>query len=168
MSVAALQRQLAVSSLGDVELNPYFTALCESIGASMIRDDAQLSLEVTVDNSITTADISVSLGLIITELVINALKHGFPNNHSGRIIVAYRAHTSDWTLSVSDNGVGMCSNPKNNTPGLGTSIVRALAQQLQARVEVTDANPGTNISIVHTHIAPSEGQPITKPQARAI
>jgi two-component sensor histidine kinase len=166
MSVAALQRQLAASSLGDVELNPYFTTLCESIGASMIRDHGQLSLEVTADNSITTADISVSLGLIVTELVINALKHAFPGNRGGRIVVAYRAHMPDWALSVSDDGVGMCSNIESNTPGLGTSIVQALAQQLQARVEVADAKPGTRVSIVRTH-APSGGHPITKPKAPA-
>ena len=47
-----------------------FTALCERIGASMIRDHNQLSLDVSVDESSTGADVSVSLGLIVTELVI--------------------------------------------------------------------------------------------------
>src|SRR5471032_143147 len=70
MSVAALQKQLAVTRLGDVELRPYFTALCESIAASMIADRSLVLLDVTTDDSITTADISVSLGLIVTELVI--------------------------------------------------------------------------------------------------
>ena len=78
MSVASLQHQLAASHVGDVELRPYFTALCESIGASMIRDHDKLSLDVDVDDSVTNADASVSLGLIVTELVINALKHAFP------------------------------------------------------------------------------------------
>ena len=78
MSVAAMQRQLAASQVGDVELRPYFKALCDSIGASMIRDHNQLSLDVDVDGSITPADVSVSLGLIVTELVINALKYAFP------------------------------------------------------------------------------------------
>jgi two-component system, sensor histidine kinase PdtaS len=162
MSVAALQGQLAASNLSDVELNPYFTTLCEHIGASMIRDHGQLSLEVTADNCITTADISVSLGLIVTELVINALKHAFPGNQSGRIVVVYRARTPDWALSVSDDGVGMCSNHESKVPGLGTSIVQALAQQLQARVEITDANPGTKVSIIRAPVAPSTSHPITK------
>ena len=111
MSVAALQQQLAVSRLGDVEIRPYLVALCESIGASMIRDHDQIALAVQSDDSITTADTSVSLGLIVTELVINALKHAFPGNRGGRILVDYRGRGPNWTLSVSDDGVGMPDDP---------------------------------------------------------
>ena len=79
MSIAALQQQLAASKLAnEVELRPYLTALCKSIGASMIRDHDTTSLNVAVDDSVRNADVSVSLGLIVTELVINALKHAFP------------------------------------------------------------------------------------------
>ena len=53
MSVAAMQHQLAASRLGEVELRSYFTKLCDSIGASMIRDHDQLVLEVKADDSAT-------------------------------------------------------------------------------------------------------------------
>ena len=151
MSVAALQKHLAASKAGDVELRPYFTALCESIGASMIRDHNQLSLDVAVDDSVTGADVSVSLGLIVTELVINALKHAFPGDRSGgRIKVGYHSSGADWTLSVIDNGVGMPTGPVAAKPGLGTNIVQALTQQLHALIEIGDAKPGTAVSVVHT------------------
>jgi two-component sensor histidine kinase len=153
MSVASLQQQLAASNMGDVVLRPYFTALCESIGASMIRDHNQLSLEVTADESSTSADVSVSLGLIVTELVINALKHAFPNDRKGKILVDYHSRGPNWTLSVNDDGVGMSTSAENAKPGLGTSIVQALARQLHAEIRVSDASPGTAVSIAHTHIA---------------
>jgi len=153
MSVAALQQQLAESRDGDVELRPYFRALCDSIGASMIRDHNQLSLDVTVDESRTTADVSVSLGLIVTELVINALKHAFPNDRHGRIVVDYRSNGPDWTLSVTDNGVGMAPGAIVAKRGLGTNIIEALAKQLGAIIEVGDADPGTAVSIAHTQFA---------------
>ena len=153
MSVAALQQQLAASKVGDVELRPYFTALCASIGASMIRDHNQLALEVSVDDSTTKADMSVSLGLIVTELVINALKHAFPGDRSGKIKVDYHAHGPNWVLSVTDNGVGMPADAANAKPGLGTNIVQALTAQLQAVVKIADANPGTAVTIAHTQIA---------------
>jgi len=153
MSVAALQQQLASSSVNDVKLRPYFTALCDSIGASMIRDRNQLSLEVSVDDSVTTADVSISLGLIVTELVINALKHAFPGDRTGKIKVDYQSHGPNWKLSVADDGVGMPAEAAGAKPGLGTSIVQALTGQLQAHVKISGANPGTMVSIAHTQIA---------------
>jgi two-component sensor histidine kinase len=149
MSVAAVQKQLAASRLGEVGLRTYFAELCQSLSASMIRDHDQLSLEVSADESVASADVSVSLGLIVTELVINALKHAFPGRRSGKIIVGYRSAGPAWTLSVGDNGVGMPKDLASARPGLGTSIVAALAQQLEARVQVADANPGTSVAIVH-------------------
>jgi signal transduction histidine kinase len=90
MSIAAVQRHLALSSVGDVPLRAYFAQLCESLGASMIHDPNRLSIAVIVDDSVVSANSSVSLGLIITELVINALKHAFPDQRQGKITIDYR------------------------------------------------------------------------------
>ncbi|WP_395613367.1 sensor histidine kinase [Allosphingosinicella sp.] len=149
MSIATMQRQLANTRLGDVALHAYFKDLCASIGASMIRDDDQLSLEVKVDGSMARADISTSLGLIVTELVINALKHAFPRHRHGKIMVDYRSDGTAWTLSVRDTGIGMPADPADARPGLGTGIVSALARQLGATVRIAAANPGTAVSIIH-------------------
>jgi two-component sensor histidine kinase len=157
MSVAVLQRQLAASRLGDVELRTYFDSLCKSIGASMIRDHNQISLSVSADESEVHADVSVSLGLIVTELVINALKHAFPGRRRGKIVVGYESHGPNWALSVSDDGVGMSRAPAK--AGLGTSIIEALAKQLTAHVQVADENPGTKVSIIHAQIAAVEDEP---------
>jgi two-component sensor histidine kinase len=153
MSIAKLQQQLAVTERHDVGLRVYFTELCGSISASMIREEDQLSLDVHADDSVTGADISTSLGLIVTELVINALKHAFPNHRHGRITVSYSADGAGWTLSVADNGVGMHARRAHAKAGLGTSIIEALARQLGARIEVADAGPGTIVSVVHEAVA---------------
>jgi two-component sensor histidine kinase len=94
---------------------------------------------------------AVSIGLIITELVINALKHAFPSGDAGEILVSYRVNGADWRLSVTDNGVGLQQNGSGHRhTGLGTSIVEALAHQLKAGVEITGRSPGMAVSIVHT------------------
>ncbi|WP_283249318.1 sensor histidine kinase [Caenibius sp. WL] len=157
MSIATLQQQLTASRLGDVELRSYFTQLCESLGASMIHDHDQVSITVTADGSSVNADISVSLGLIVTELVINALKHAFPGNRGGRILVDYCSHETDWALSVSDNGVGTPEALADAKPGLGTSIVEALARQLNANVETKGGNPGTTVSVRHATSSADRG-----------
>jgi anti-sigma regulatory factor (Ser/Thr protein kinase) len=89
----------------------------------------------------------VSLGLIVTELVINALKHAYPEHGRGKIVVGYRSGGSEWRLWVKDDGVGMSFNHPKAKAGLGSGIVDALAKQLQARVEVSDAAPGAAITI---------------------
>jgi two-component sensor histidine kinase len=150
MSIAALQRHLAASSLGDVTLRPYFAQLCESLGASMIRDPKLLSIVVTVDESVVSADASVSLGLIITELVINALKHAFPEHRQGQINVDFLSDGPKWTLSVKDDGVGMPTAHKPK-PGLGTGIIEALARQLGGIISVANAKPGTAVTLVCEH-----------------
>jgi two-component sensor histidine kinase len=158
MSIAAVQRQLAASSLEDVELRPYFTQLCESLGASMIRDQNEQSIVVTGDRSMVTADISISLGLIVTELVINALKHAFPDGRRGQIKVDYQSRGPNWTLSVGDNGVGMPTERSQAKAGLGTSIVEALARQLSAHVQLAEARPGTTVSVIHSQISAVEDE----------
>ncbi len=156
MSVAALQQQLAASRLGEVELAPYFTQLCKSIAASMIHDPTRVSLRVEADDSSTSADVSVSLGLIVTELVINALKHAFPGGRSGLIVVGYSSQGQNWTLTVRDDGVGMPKDAASATPGLGTSIVEALARQLKARIQVESPGHGIVVSVSHSQLVAVE------------
>lgn len=148
MSIATLQRQLAVTQLKSVELRTYFADLCRSISASMIDDPKRLSLEAAVDDTTTTSDVSVSMGLIVTELVINSIKHAFPDQVSGgKIVVSFADEGGAWLLSVSDNGAGMPVSTERGKPGLGTGLVEALSKQLDATVTVLDANPGTRVEI---------------------
>jgi two-component sensor histidine kinase len=168
MSIVAMQKQLAASSINDVELRPYFTTLCRSIGAAMIQDHNRLSLEVRSDEIKVSSDMSVSLGLIVTELVINALKHAFPDNRNGKIVVDYHTNGVAWTLSVVDNGIGMPKGAETPKAGLGTSIVRALTQQLQAHIKVADSKPGTSVCVFNSQIAAADGNAKAIPIAKAV
>lgn len=156
MSIAALQRQLSTASDGKVELVVYLTQLCQSLGASMIADPERLSIEVRADGSTVAAEVSVSLGLIVTELVINALKHAFPDERQGKIVVSYHSDGLDWTLAVTDNGIGMPVDADAPKAGLGTGIVEALAKNLDAGIDLRNAGPGTAVTIAHR-----EGEPAT-------
>jgi two-component sensor histidine kinase len=156
MSVASLQEQLARSEVGEVELRAYFTKLCSSLGASMIHDHNLLRIEVDSQESYCASDTSISLGLIVTELTINALKHAFPAGQRGRILVGYHCTGPNWTLSVEDDGIGMPGVSAVAKPGLGTSIVDALARQLGARVQVESARPGTRVTVTLARIAAVE------------
>ncbi|HUG45646.1 MAG TPA: sensor histidine kinase [Sphingomicrobium sp.] len=150
MSIAMLQKQLSVTQLQSVELRPYFADLCRTISASMIDDPQRLTLETIVDETSTNSDVSVSMGLIVTELVINAIKHAFTDQSvGGKITVSFAAAEEAWLLCVADNGSGMPVGEDVGKPGLGTGIVEALAKQLEASVSVQDADPGTRVEIRH-------------------
>jgi two-component sensor histidine kinase len=150
MSVAAVQQHLHVAgTAGIIEMAPYLSKLCESLTTSMISNERPIKLKVISDGGRVTSRDAVSLGLIVTELVLNAVKHAFLNDETDhRITVAYDIAGTNWQLSVGDNGVGK----PTSTPvkaGLGTSIVKALAQQLDARVEVSSGAQGTTVSVTH-------------------
>ncbi|MEO4000964.1 histidine kinase dimerization/phosphoacceptor domain -containing protein [Mesorhizobium sp. CAU 1732] len=149
MSIAAVQKQLSTSPGGNVELRPYLTQLCESLAASMVADPDHLSISVTVDDSAVEADTSISVGLIVTELVINAIKHAFQDQPMGTIVIDYSSAGTDWTLSVTDNGIGMPTGSDAPKAGLGTGIVEALVRNLQGEIQLSDADPGTAVTITH-------------------
>lgn len=150
MSIATLQKQLALTQLTRVGLRTYLTELCQSIAASMIANPDELKLTAIVDDTSMKSDMSVSIGLIVTELVINAIKHAFPADVAkGEIIVSFAGDEGAWLLSVSDNGLGMAVGKDGAKPGLGTGIVDALSKQLDASVTVRQMNPGTRVEIRH-------------------
>jgi two-component system, sensor histidine kinase PdtaS len=150
MSIAMLQKHLSTVSVENVALATYFKDLCGSIGASMISDPSRLSLTTHIDDSVVDPDTSVSLGLIVTELVINSLKHAFPGRtQEGSIKVDYSSNGDAWTLIIADNGIGMPKDADDRKPGLGTGIVEALAAQLDATVTITVQAPGTKVTIAH-------------------
>jgi two-component sensor histidine kinase len=151
MSVATVQQQLQASAHGaPIELGPYLTRLCDALGASMIGDSRPIALKVEADAGTAVSGDAVSIGLIITELVINTLKHAFPSGGEGKISVRYAVDGPSWRLSVSDDGVGLQEADGRSRTGLGTSIVEALAHQLKASVEITSRSQGMTVSIVHT------------------
>ena len=154
MSVATVQQQLQASAHGGaIELGPYLARLCDALAASMIGDSRPIILKVEADPGTGVSAEAVSIGLITTELVINALKHGFPNggNGGGEILVKYEVDEANWRLLVFDNGVGLQQDGgRRGHTGLGTTIVEALAHQLKANVEISSQSPGMVVSIVHT------------------
>jgi two-component sensor histidine kinase len=153
ISVAAVQQQLLAATGKPIEIGAYLSRLCEALAASMTDESHPISLKVQVEGATASSAEVGSIGLIVTELVINAFKHAFVDDRAASlIVVAYEATERSWRLAVSDNGIG---TPEGHlildkpSSGLGMIIVEALAKQLDALVEIRRNPKGTTVSITH-------------------
>jgi two-component sensor histidine kinase len=153
VSIATVQQHLQVSAAsGSIEIAPYLTSLCAAISDSMIGDNCSIALNVCGESGSASNRRAESLGLIVTELVINSLKHAFnESSKDARITVAYDVFGKDWKLVVADNGIGKpdgaFAQPKT---GLGSGIISALASQLDAQVITVSGHQGTIVSVTHS------------------
>ena len=162
LSLATIENDLYATGVNDdIEAGPYLTRLCASLSQSMIGSNKPVTIKVESAVGTTTSSEGISLGLITTELVINALKHAFPDGKQGKIVVEYSVSKGGWKLMVSDNGVGIVVVPTRKG-SLGTIIVQSLARQLGATVERKTSPKGTSVSIEHSLMGAS-GMPLLTP-----
>jgi len=149
MSVAAVQSHLHASSVIDrVSVDTYLRKLCAGLAESMVGEGQPIEIKVIADPAMVDSAKAVSIGLIVTELVINAVKYAFPEKRTGALILAtFELDGADWKLVVSDNGVGKDAASAIGATGLGTNIVNALAKQLDARIETGTSAGGTSVSV---------------------
>jgi chemotaxis protein methyltransferase CheR len=152
LSVAAVQQHLDVAGRGGpIEIGNYLSKLCETLAQSMIGDSRPITLKVEADAGTVVSHQAVSIGLIVTELVMNALKHAFPGERKdAAIVVSYNVSDTDWKLAISDNGGGKPDlSAFEKKGGLGTSLVKSLAKQLDAGVDTVSDPHGTTVTITH-------------------
>jgi two-component sensor histidine kinase len=150
MSVAAVQNHLHASDgIEQIEMAPYLTKLSSGLGASMVDPRRPIAITVTADAGALPTSDAVSIGLIVTELIINAVKYAFPKARAAaRIAVTFEVAKSDWKLTVADNGVGRRgAGDANTSTGLGTALVAALAKQLNAQVTETSSGNGMIVAV---------------------
>jgi chemotaxis protein methyltransferase CheR len=156
ISVATVQKHLHGSAANSIiEMGPYLATLCTALAQSMISDNRRVSIKFNGTGGKSTRRDAESVGLIVTELVINSLKHAFnETTKGGEITVAYDVSGTDWQLAVSDNGSGkpdgVFAQPKT---GLGTGVVKALSKQLDAQVVTMSGALGTKVSVTHATFA---------------
>jgi len=127
-----------------VDVATYVSELCEAL-KSLTGYDARISLRARAeDNILVDADTAFPLGIILTELITNAVKYAFPNERSGMILVqARRSGPGGVEIVVRDNGVGMTNYREGS---LGYGLVRSLVKQIGGELEV-QGDAGVTVTI---------------------
>jgi len=117
------------------------TNIFHALGVSHIK------LEVEIDDLALPVDKAIPCGLILNELITNALKHAFPGQRNGTIRVAMARHHGDLVLTVADDGIGIPFNfDLATTTSLGMQLVPTLTEQLDGHLSVSSDN-GTTVRV---------------------
>lgn len=111
-------------------------------------DDRPIRLTIHADVRALPADTARVLGLIINELVANALKYAFPGDRSGTVAIDFEHDDDTCVLSVRDDGVGFDADAAPRGSGIGSKVVRALAQQIDAEFTFARADPAGTVCTI--------------------
>ena len=144
-AVALVHRRLYTGN--DVEfvaMDQYLSGLIEELRRSVSTGEQVGQITLVADPIRVETDKAVSLGLIVNELVTNALKYAYPGQH-GDIRVGFCRQADTIELVVEDDGVGYQEGAAPKGSGLGTMIVSAMARTVKATVLLDPSHKGTRI-----------------------
>jgi PAS domain S-box-containing protein len=147
-SIAAIYAKLyGTKDLASIDLGPYSEDLARSLFDTYNLDPERIRLSTSFDSVRLDLKRCAPYGLILNELVTNALKYAYPDGERGEIRVELKAEGGRLELSVADDGPGIPEAAlSGGSSGLGMTLVRMLAAQLGASVEI-DRAAGARVKI---------------------
>jgi PAS domain S-box-containing protein len=158
-SMALIHERLYRSNdLGSIDFGAYLSDLAGSLIQAYRRQAQNTRLEVDADPVMLDIDTAIPCGLIVNELVSNALKHAFPDGRSGTIAIELRdaVDSGPYRLIVQDDGIGIAADRIDQfTSSLGLQLVHSLTNQLDGSVDL-QCSSGTRLEIQFARKASKE------------
>jgi len=141
------ERLYRSTDLKHIDFGDYIRTLSTDLFRTYVADPARVQLELEVEDVMIDINTAIPLGLIINELVSNSMKHAFPNEKSGTIMVKFKEDGNRCVLEVNDNGIGFPSDIEpDQTDSLGLQLVTSLTQQIGGELEL-ERSPRTTFRI---------------------
>ncbi len=131
-------------NLGSIEMKDYFMNLGEGV-LDTFNAEEKVKIECAMDDLNLDVDTAVPIGLIVNELLTNALKYAFPEGTQGKINISLSKENDELLLKVSDNGIGKTKGAKPKGTGFGTQLIQLLTQQLNGTISEDHKN-GTAVA----------------------
>jgi two-component system, chemotaxis family, CheB/CheR fusion protein len=147
-AMALVHEQLYTSAdLARIDLGSYVKSLTEQLSHASVRLGL-IGIHLQADEVLLTPDAAIPCGLILTELISNALKYAFPAGQPGEVHVELRApHGQEVTMVVRDTGVGFPEDLDfRHTESLGLQLICLLTEQLQGTISL-ERRPGTTFTL---------------------
>jgi PAS domain S-box-containing protein len=130
-----------------VDAATYLDELCRDLIASVHKvDGTSIMLKTDIGSELLPTDRAIPIGLIVNELVTNAVKYAFPGETVGTVLVTLKRLPGELRLTVADDGRGL--DPRRADSGLGGRLVEGFAQQLGGRVERETNSQGTTVRLI--------------------
>jgi len=148
-SIAIIHEDLySALDLARIPFNSYIKKLINQFIRANGVDTHKISINHEIENLLMSVDYIIPIGIIINELITNALKHAFAENSAGKINVKFGLVESNYVLDVLDNGVGIPENESIDEPKrLGFQIINSLCKQMNGKFEV-NINNGTHFKFI--------------------
>jgi two-component sensor histidine kinase len=146
-ALGQLYSKLSKSDAVDtVDAATYLDDLCRDLIAS-VQGATTIALKTDIENELLPTDMAIAIGLIVNELVTNALKYAFPNEKQGTVMVTLKRFPGELRLTVADDGKGIASHRRPDS-GLGRRLVQGFAHQLGGEVERESGSKGTTVRLI--------------------
>ena len=131
------QKMYQSQTLTNIDSTDYIENLVIDLFNSYCLDTSRIHLETSIDECPMGFDTAIPCGIIINELISNALKHAFPDGRDGTIRVAFKHKNDNITLTIHDSGIGITMPVDfTTTKSLGLTLIRMMTQQLDGTVDV--------------------------------
>ena len=162
-SLALIHEQLYRSQdLARIDFADYVQQLVDHLAQGMGQMAARVSFRFDLERASLPLDLAIPCGMIVNELVSNALEHAFPEGRSGTVQVGFRGDAAGYALTVADDGVGLSGELLAGKPSTsGFKVVQALTRQMHGRLDVRPP-PGSTFAI-HFSAPPSPKPPSPEP-----
>ena len=147
-SMALIHERLYRSTdLKRINFGDYIRTLSKDLFHTYADGSGRINLNIDVEDVMMDINTSIPLGLILNELVSNALKHGFPDGMSGDITVDFKLIGDTYQLKIGDTGIAFPEDVDyRNTDSLGLQLVNSLTRQIDGQIELDTSN-GTEFCI---------------------
>lgn len=130
-----------------IDASIYLKEVCANLIASVNEEGGRtISLKTDIASELLPTERTIPIGLIVNELVMNAIKYAFPDGTGGTVTVALKRESGELRVTVADDGRGTDFRPSDS--GLGGRLVEGFAQQLGGRVERESGGKGTTVRLI--------------------
>lgn len=141
------QRLYSADDVRGVDIQGYFEQLCEEIITVFGQEDHELDYQVNTNALKLDIDTVIPLGLIVNELITNAIKYAFEGKEEGLLTINVHQASDKLIILVKDNGIGMDEEALKKTNSFGWKMMRSLSRKLEAEIKIKN-DLGTTVELI--------------------